>query len=93
MPASHYWEAWGVPKGSKDTIYHEHGATYDDMFRDPVGTTVQGSARFYEGLVLPASFYPGSPGTTAGMLPATAIDPNLPTTNATAPVDLTWTAP
>ncbi len=93
MPAYHYWEAWEVPKGSKGTIYNEEGASYDDMFGDPSGTTVHGSARFYEGLQLPGSFWPHSPGTTAGILPATAIDPNLPTSDATAPVDRIWTAP
>ena len=89
----HYWEAWQVSKGSKGTIYKDQGYNYDDMFRDPSGTTVNGSARFYEGLQLPSSFAPHSPGTIAGDLPATSVNPNLPTTNATAPVDRVWTAP
>jgi len=91
----HYWEAWKVPKGSNRTDSRKRGFDYDDMFSDPSGTTVHASARFYEGLLLPSSFVPNNtdPRTDAGLLPSTADDPHLPTDNATAPVDRTWTAP
>jgi hypothetical protein len=89
----HYWEAWQVSKGSTHTIYHDQGFGYDDKFRDPSGTTVHASARFHEGLRLPSSFVPHNPNTAAGLLPSTAINPGLPTRNATASVDRTWTAP
>jgi hypothetical protein len=92
---SHYWEAWPVNKGSKNTAYIDEKAYkgFDDMFRDPPGTTVKATARYYDGLTLPDSFSAHARGTTAGDLPATATDPQLPTNNATAPVERTWVAP
>jgi len=85
-------------RGRADNYRFIFGQVWDRLwprlsFQNPVGTTVNASARFYEGLTLPGSFWPHSPGTTAGILPATAINPNLPTSNATAPVDRTWVAP
>jgi RHS repeat-associated protein len=86
-----YWEAWSVPKGSKFTSYYPDPK--DDIFRDYSGNRTDASARFYEGLKLPSSFLSNNPGTYAGILPSTGANPNLPTSNATAPVDRTWTAP
>ena len=48
----------------------------------------EASARFYEGLSLPASFRPNSV-VHAGPLPATADDPHLSSQNATDPVNRT----
>jgi RHS repeat-associated protein len=86
-----YWEAWKVPVGSKFTIYYPDPD--DDTFRDYSGRRTDASARFYEGLQLPSSFIPNNPATYAYILPSTTVNPNLSTSNATAPVDRTWTAP
>ncbi|MEJ1974198.1 MAG: RHS repeat-associated core domain-containing protein [Lacunisphaera sp.] len=89
-----YWEAWQVGPGGKVTTYAATGDVYDDMYRisgagpGTRGTvTFTGEARFYEGLNLPSSFVPNNPNTYAGILPATTVDPKLPTNNATPPVD------
>lgn len=79
---------------SETTVFAQAG--YDDMFHAPTGSTTTGQARFYEGLQLPATFVPGftNPDTApAGILPATTIDPQLSTVNATPPVNRTWVAP
>jgi hypothetical protein len=89
---SKYWEAWQVPAKSEFTIYHPIDNN-DDTFSDFGGTKVNASARFYEALQLPSSFIPHNPNTFAGELRSTTMAPNLPTDNATTPVDRTWTAP
>ena len=88
-----FWEAWQVPANSKFTTYHGTFANIDDVYSDPAGTTVHSEARFYEGQNLPDSFKPNNPNTSAGDLPSTTENPNLPTNNATDPVERTWTAP
>jgi RHS repeat-associated protein len=87
----HYWEAWQVPAGSTQTTLSKYNS-YDDKWLDAgyVGhgsVAVSGSARFYENTSLPSSFVADNPKTNAGILPSTTINPNLPTSRATAPVD------
>jgi len=92
-PVTDYWEAWKVPAKSQFTIYNGV-SPYDDTFQGgPSGDKVSAQARFYEGLQLPSAFIPNNPATWAGILPSTSGSPNLPTNNATDPVDRTWTAP
>jgi hypothetical protein len=86
------WEAWEVKPNSRFTIYYPDPE--DDTFGGfPSGTRIQAEARFYEGLTLPSSFKANNPETLAHILPSTTVDPNLPTANATAPVDRVWDAP
>jgi hypothetical protein len=80
-----YWQAWQVPAGSSapgeavDTFANtvSAGSTGDD--------TVTATARFYEGLILPATFAVGN-SPYAGSLLSSTIDPNLSTSSATLPV-------
>jgi len=90
-PAYHYWEAWKVNSGETVTTYDQI-IPYDDQFRAPGGTTIDGNARFYEGLTLPRSFMPGF-APPSGELPSTYTDPKLPIKNSTQPVERSWTAP
>jgi hypothetical protein len=95
---SQYWEAWPVNKGSQNTAYidDKRYTGYDDTSEhNPAGTTVKATARYYDGLTLPDSFLPGRAGgyPGSGDLKSTTTDPHLSTTNATDPVDRTWTAP
>jgi RHS repeat-associated protein len=94
---AHFWEAWPVDKGSQNTSYIDHKVYdgYDDAFTNPAGTVVKASARYYDGLTLPDSFKEGVKGGVpdSGNLKSTATDPHLSTTNATDPVNRTWTAP
>jgi hypothetical protein len=94
---SHFWEAWPVDKGSQNTSYIDHKVYegYDDAFTNPAGTGVKASARYYDGLTLPDTFKEGVNGgfPGSGNLKSTTTDPHLPTTNATDPVNRTWTAP
>jgi RHS repeat-associated protein len=85
-PVDGFWEAWQVPAGSRHT---DRYPASDDTFSGPKGVMCLGTARFYEGLTLPSSFQPGAV-PTAGVLYSTTINPNLPTTNATAPVYRFW---
>lgn len=88
-----YWEAWKVNSGSAFTTY-KNIAPYDDQFiGGPKGNKVSASARFYEGLALPSSFIPNNRATWAGVLPATNVNPRLPTLDATPPVNRTWIVP
>ena len=75
------------------TIFPRFG--YDDLFRAPTGSTFNAEARFYEGLQLPQTFVsdPDNPDTATAVLPATTVDPNLPTTYATPRVNRVWVAP
>ena len=88
---AHFWEAWQVPANSKVTTY-DGISSYDDVFQAPSGTKASATARFYEGLQLPAAFTPGGH-PYSGILPSTTGNPNLPTNNATAPVNRRWRAP
>ena len=90
---AHYWEAWRVPAhSSRTTLYGV--INHDDMFQGGAsGNVVTASARFYAGLSLPSSFIPNNPSTSAGILPSTTANPNLPTSNATRPNNRTWTIP
>ncbi len=95
---SHYWEAWPVNKGSQNTAFIDKGVykDYDDTSENnPPGTTVNASARYYDGSKLPDTFLPGKEGgyPGSGALKSTTIDPHLSTENATAPVERTWTVP
>ena len=80
-----YWQAWQVPAGSSapgdaaDTFANtvSPGGAGDD--------TVTATARFYEGLILPASFAVGNSPYADSRLSST-IDPNLSTSSATLPV-------
>jgi len=80
-----YWKAWQVPAGSSTP-----GAAFD-TFENTVSTggtgddTVTATARFYEGLILPADFAVGN-SPYAGSLLSSTIDPNLSTSRATLPV-------
>ena len=87
-----YWEAWQVPPCSRFTTFHVAGFPYDDMFRGPLGSHIHASARFYEGLALPAAFTVHPAPFPAGILLATTVNPNLPTDNATAPNVRWWMA-
>lgn len=90
-----FWEAWPVSAGNQVTDLVRSGSPYDDIFRVD-GKMTSGSvsltatARFYEGSNLPPSFVPNNPSTFAGRLPSTTQNPNLPTSNATAPRVRTW---
>jgi len=90
-----YWEAWEVSTGSQFTVYHGIGSGADDTFSAGMLShlTATASARFYEGLDLPASFIANNPDTLAGRLRSTTANPNLPTNAATDSVDRTWTSP
>jgi len=89
MQQAHYWEAWRVDRGQ---ITSTSPLWWDDKF----GANVRGvatsihvvttaSARFYENLLLPPTFRPNSV-LSAGALPATTINPNLPLQGATQPL-------
>jgi len=82
-----YWEAWHVSKGSKYTDFL-NSSPWDDGMRGSHGTTVEASARFYEGLELPNTFKLGNV-PEADYLKSTYTDPRLSTDNATAAVPLT----
>ncbi|MGH2509586.1 MAG: hypothetical protein ACRDHZ_19590, partial [Ktedonobacteraceae bacterium] len=82
-----YWEAWKVPKNNEVPVKLSV-KPYDDAFAGPKGIEVLSEARFYEGLKLPNSF--GHLDDGPGLLPATTVNPNLSTTNATNPVDRWW---
>jgi RHS repeat-associated protein len=87
-----FWEAWEVKPNSQYTKYYPDPE--DDTFSGfPSGHTAQAEARFYEGLTLPSSFKANNPDTPSGILPSTTVNPNLPTANATAPVDRVWDVP
>lgn len=90
-PGYHYWEAWKVDVGAQVTTFNAY-SSYDDQFKAPSGTTIEGRARFYEGLQLPRAFLPGF-APPSGSLPSTYTDQKIPTKNATESVDRTWTAP
>ena len=94
MGVGHYnnWEAWQVPPCSRFTTFHVAGFPYDDMFRGPLWSHIHASARFYEGLALPAAFTVHPAPFPAGILLATTVNPNLPTDNATAPNVRWWMA-
>lgn len=86
-----YYEAWHVSPGEAQTDRMATGSyNYDDVFSFSGSTghgkiTWDASARFYEGLALPASFVPYKV-SHAGPLPSTTQDPNLSTQGATSPV-------
>jgi hypothetical protein len=84
-----------VPAGSEYTVYHGIGTGSDDIFSAAMlpHFTATASARFYEGLDLPASFTTPNRNTLAGDLRSTTTNPQLPTNAATDSVDRTWTAP
>lgn len=87
-----YWEAWQVPAHSRSTkTLIVFG--YDDMFRGLTGSHIHSSARFYDGLQLPASFTVHPAGFPAGVLRATTVDPHLPLKHATAADNRDWTSP
>jgi RHS repeat-associated protein len=92
---AHYWEAWRIMAGATQTPSIAAGLSqWDDSFKVGPQTgsgsiTWRGSARFYEGLILPSTFKPGQP--FAGAALSTTIDPHLSTTHATAPVNRTLT--
>jgi RHS repeat-associated protein len=90
-----FWEAWQVPADSQFTTFHGIGSGIDDTWSAGILShfNATASARFYEGLELPASFIVNNPDTPAYRLPSTTIDPHLPTSAATDPVDRTWTSP
>jgi hypothetical protein len=101
--SEHFFEAWEVAPGQSVTTLNQAGAPNDDTFAvrgvsDEAGRPVDAggrvettaTARFYEGQALPDSFVPNNPNTGAGNLPSTTTDPNLPTENATPPVERKW---
>jgi hypothetical protein len=90
-----YWEAWQVEAGKEFTIYHGIGDGHDDSFSAGIlpRLTATASARFYEGLELPASFIKNNPDTLAGELRSTTSNPHLPANAATDSADRTWTSP
>lgn len=91
-PTQTKWEAWSVLPGH-ESADQTNNEGYDDdfLFKNvassaQISTTVNGSARFYEGLTLPDSFHRGSYGTLSGNLYSSSVDPHIPLTNATGPV-------
>jgi hypothetical protein len=91
---AHYWEAWQMVPGSTLTT-QSAVANYDDRFQGgPRGDVIQASARFYEGYRLSVPpFMLNNPATFAGTLFSTAVNPNIPMTNATPAVNRTWVVP
>ena len=88
-----YWEAWPVaPYSHVPSVQgvDANGKSYSDMFAGAAGSHIHASARFYEGLTLPASFKVQPAGFPAGILRTTPSNPNLPTQNATAPNVRWW---
>jgi hypothetical protein len=74
-PDKPYWEAFRVEPGGR-------GATVEDQsVGGGIGSTATFSARFYEGLSLPDTFFPGEV-IAAGGLPSTYINPHLSTDHA-----------
>jgi hypothetical protein len=94
---AHYWEAWRVAPGSQVTTRAAGGFLSDDTwaYRPQLGSsnfnsiTWTASAIFYEGQTLPPSFRLGGVLYALG-LPSTYQNPNLPTANATPPVNRTF---
>jgi hypothetical protein len=87
-----YWEAWPVPANSHTPSVHgvdQAGNNYSDMFAGNAGSHMHASARFYEGLQLPAAFKVQPAGFPAGILKAATTNPNLPEQNAT-PANVRW---
>jgi len=88
------WEAWKVNPGQSVTTYAEGGDTEDDTygsgFTKPTkgSVTVTGSAEFYEGLVLPASFKVTNKA-PAWILPSTKKKPKLAGGTGAIPHSLT----
>jgi hypothetical protein len=80
-----YWQAWQVPPGA-DAPRDPVANFPDAIFAGGKGEeSITATARFYEGLTLPASFAVGkSP--YAGDRLSSATDPRLSTSNATLPV-------
>jgi uncharacterized protein RhaS with RHS repeats len=86
-PGGPYWEAWRVEPGQSSAT------GTDTIRRGPVDTSLirnmymkwNGSARYYEGLILPATFVWGQV-REAGSMMSTYDDPRLPADNATEPV-------
>jgi hypothetical protein len=77
------WEAWQINKDQQVTTYAEKGDFEDDTFGTPSpgdatkgSITVNGTAQFYEGLTLPASFKVTDKVPT-WILPATRSAPTL----------------
>jgi hypothetical protein len=98
----YFWEAWEVSANSTQTSLGVNGAPFDDHFRDYAGTKVYAEARYYDGIQLPPTFAVNQGNTatrtmtTAGILPASIVDPRLLTTDAqkvTNEVSRRWTAP
>jgi hypothetical protein len=90
-----YWEAFHIPANSETTDF--------DVLTDPLhiddtyltggpDLTINGSARFYEGLDLPPSFAANSV-ESAGILRATYDDPHLSLSGGTPPVLRTYSLP
>jgi hypothetical protein len=86
---AHYWEAWRVDPGQSTTT---SPLDWDDTFganvrgsAASIKITTTASARFYEGLQLPAAFRSFNV-PSAGSLPATTVNPNLQLRGATEPV-------
>ncbi len=88
-----YWEAFQIPKGGQYVYPHSWPQlSSDDRFFGNYHSVIKAEACFYEGLTLPKSFVSGSVPWSGG-LRATYTNPQLPTTNVTAPVDRIWYTP
>jgi RHS repeat-associated protein len=87
-PGRPYWEAWRVEPGQSSatgTDTFRRGAVDAGIIKD-MYMKWNGSARFYEGLVLPKTFVWGRV-PSAGHMMSTYEDPKLPLEGATEPVD------
>lgn len=89
-----YWEAWLVNANSRYTVFQK-ALPYDDEFGAiSVGSHIEASARFYEGLRLTASFiFQSSAFPSGSLLPTATVNPHLPLSDATAADVRNWTKP
>jgi hypothetical protein len=87
-----YWRALKVPAQSSEATdamkFYEKGVPGTGGGTE----TINATARFYEGLVLPQEFSVGR-SSNAGSVPSSTIDPNLGTNHATLPVIFEDTLP
>lgn len=80
----HFWEAWQLKKGKKQTIYQDEGLDdNDDQYyhsSEAAGSKgvnkVVGKVKFYEG-ALPSDFKTNNPSTVAGILNSTTTKPSF----------------
>jgi RHS repeat-associated protein len=94
--SAHFWEAWHVSEGATTTDQAAI-ANYDDRFQVlssnmPGHFDVHAVATYYDGLQLPDSFQYNTPGSNAGTLRSTTVQPGLPI-SPIPPVIRDWSHP